>query len=469
MITHRTIGLTRMVLLTQAVILTVFFWVSFLVIQEVYAHDVMGNVDNYTVYNICIIVGLYIQDLSVSQISLATFTGSLTSALRRSMRQTFYSMGILVLYLVATKDATISRVFFMTVTCMTYVVNIAVNKTVAPRIAKWAFRGSKSSRGLLVGVPTKQEKLVDWIQNKKFLGFESVAVISASDPGLERLGVRWLEPELPLPGIVRELGITHVVLFSALESGLSEIRRWVNECEELGIRLLVQLDVERAFSHSVVTVEDDGFQFLALRDEPLENPFNQALKRIFDLCFALPVVVLILPCTTLIVWIIQRLYSPGPLFYRQERAGRQNRTFEIVKYRTMHVRNDDPSRQASVGDSRIYKGGYFLRKFSIDELPQFFNVLLGEMSVVGPRPHMPEHNTHFAEVMRNYHVRTYVKPGITGLAQVRGLRGEIHDEEDIIKRAEADIYYIENWSLYSDIRVVYRTIKAVVMPPKSAY
>ena len=135
----------------------------------------------------------------------------------------------------------------------------------------------------------------------------------------------------------------------------------------------------------------------------------------------------------------------------------------------MQVANPDPTRQAAKGDSRIYPGGQLLRKFSIDEIPQFINVLLGDMSIVGPRPHLLEHDEHFAHALLNYPVRGNVKPGITGLAQVRGFRGETKTAEDVIKRVESDIHYLENWSFLMDCWIIVQTAAQVVRPPPTAF
>jgi lipopolysaccharide/colanic/teichoic acid biosynthesis glycosyltransferase len=167
--------------------------------------------------------------------------------------------------------------------------------------------------------------------------------------------------------------------------------------------------------------------------------------------------------------LLQRLQSPGPLFYAQERAGFQNNNFRIIKFRTMHVNNPDATRQATRQDDRVFPAGKWLRKYSMDELPQFWNVLSGQMSVVGPRPHLHEHNERFSRVLQSYHIRTLVKPGITGLAQVRGLRGEAQDEAALVERIEADIYYLENWSFTGDLLIMLRTAWQLCHPPKTAY
>ena len=135
----------------------------------------------------------------------------------------------------------------------------------------------------------------------------------------------------------------------------------------------------------------------------------------------------------------------------------------------MKVDHGETAKQATDHDDRIFPGGRFLRRFSIDEVPQFLNVIHGEMSVIGPRPHLIEHNKHFAEALENYHSRAFVKPGITGLAQVRGFRGETKTMEDIEHRLESDLIYLENWSLLLDIGILWRTVLQVCFPPRTAY
>jgi len=232
---------------------------------------------------------------------------------------------------------------------------------------------------------------------------------------------------------------------------------------------LILSDLEEKLRHSVTHFEDGGFRFIGLREEPLENPLNQFLKRAIDVSIAVPIMVFIFPVLVLIVFVTQRLQSPGPLFHVQRRAGLQNRQFEIYKFRTMHSNNGELSRQASLEDKRIYPLGKWLRKLSIDEVPQFWNVLRGDMSIVGPRPHLIEHNQQFSKYMANYHVRTFVKPGITGLAQVRGFRGEARNNADIQNRVACDIEYLENWNLSLELAIIMRTFWHLVKPPHTAY
>jgi undecaprenyl-phosphate glucose phosphotransferase len=176
-----------------------------------------------------------------------------------------------------------------------------------------------------------------------------------------------------------------------------------------------------------------------------------------------------LPPLTLLVAIVQRRQSPGPIFFRQTRSARANKPFRIIKFRTMSATNYSPSKQATKNDERVYRFGRWLRKTSLDEIPQFLNVLWGEMSVVGPRPHMIVHNRKFEEIMASYRIRAFIKPGITGFAQVSGYRGEARTDSKILERVKLDIAYIENWSLWQDFIIVLKTAALTILPHETAY
>jgi putative colanic acid biosynthesis UDP-glucose lipid carrier transferase len=238
----------------------------------------------------------------------------------------------------------------------------------------------------------------------------------------------------------------------------------VEPIQHSGARLLIISDLAERLGHSISMFEDDGFHFFSLHEEPLENPFNRILKRAFDILFSLLVLVFLLPPLSAVVWVVHRFQSPGPLFFRQVRAGIQNREFLIWKFRSMNM---GPASGDSDGP-RIFPGGRLLRRYSLDEFPQFINVLRGEMSVVGPRPHLVEHNVQFAQVMSAFHIRAFVKPGITGLAQVRGFRGEARTVDAVSHRLESDMRYLENWSPLLDMGIVLRTAWQVLFPPDAA-
>lgn len=208
---------------------------------------------------------------------------------------------------------------------------------------------------------------------------------------------------------------------------------------------------------------------LSLREIPLDDVANKFGKRAFDIIFSLFVILFVMSWLTPIVAIIIKLESKGSVFFKQARNGLDYKEFICYKFRSMVPNKTADLHQVTRGDLRITKIGKFLRKTSIDELPQFFNVLLGDMSVVGPRPHMVSHTHMYAERIDKFMVRHFVKPGITGLAQVSGYRGEVESEEDIKGRVRNDIYYIENWNIAVDIKIIFKTIANVFQGEEKAY
>lgn len=195
---------------------------------------------------------------------------------------------------------------------------------------------------------------------------------------------------------------------------------------------------------------------------------NRVVKRTFDIIFSSIICLLILPLIP-IIWIIIRIQSPGPLFFAQKRTGVNGEEFMCYKFRSMHVNKDADKLQATKDDPRKFPFGEFMRKTNIDELPQFFNVLKGDMSVVGPRPHMLLHTDKYSELIQGYMVRHFSKPGITGWAQVTGYRGETKELWQMEERIRRDIWYNENWSIALDIEIIFRTIWSVIHPDKNAY
>lgn len=208
---------------------------------------------------------------------------------------------------------------------------------------------------------------------------------------------------------------------------------------------------------------------LTLRKEPLTRLHNILWKRIFDLAFSTLFLVTLFPIILLVVAIGIKISSPGPIFFRQRRHGRMGKEFDCFKFRSMTVNSQSDSKQATQNDPRVTPFGRFLRKTSIDELPQFINVFLGDMSVVGPRPHMLLHTEIYSEIINKYMVRHFVKPGITGWAQVTGFRGEIHSPEEMANRIKQDIWYIEHWSLPLDLYIIALTIYYIIKGDKKAY
>lgn len=201
---------------------------------------------------------------------------------------------------------------------------------------------------------------------------------------------------------------------------------------------------------------------------PLEDPLNRIIKRLSDVLMSL---VFLIPTALLfpIVACIIKIQSPGPIFFRQRRTGLDGKEFEMIKFRSMHVNEDADKVQATENDPRKFGFGTFMRKSNIDELPQFWNVLRGDMSIVGPRPHMLAHTMQYSQLIDKYMVRHFVKPGITGWAQVTGFRGETKEKWQMEGRVERDIWYIQNWTIWIDLRIIWMTVKTIFKHDEKAY
>lgn len=208
---------------------------------------------------------------------------------------------------------------------------------------------------------------------------------------------------------------------------------------------------------------------LSLRTIPIEDSLNLFIKRVFDIIVSSLVIVFFLSWLTPILAILIKSESKGPVFFKQKRNGLDYKEFYCFKFRSMKPNPEADIHQVRKNDIRITKIGKILRKTSMDELPQFFNVFLGEMSVVGPRPHMVSHTHMYAERIDKFMVRHFIKPGITGLAQVSGFRGEVESDHDIINRVKYDIFYLENWSILLDIKIIFLTIVNAIRGDRKAY
>ncbi|MEO5719154.1 MAG: exopolysaccharide biosynthesis polyprenyl glycosylphosphotransferase [Chthoniobacterales bacterium] len=466
MATQRTQGLYRLFLLCQIAIVAALFWFGVWLMVTFYSEGAELTWRRYSIYCTMLVLGLLGESLSREGSKRYFLQSELIRQHRLALRQTFASVGVLVLYLVATKDAFISRIFFFNFLPWLYIALLFSHHFLPEFLARKIFL--REEKTLLVGSTAKAAQLRRWLRRKAEMGLRTVGII-CEEP------LDGTEDNIPVLGgadrfrsAIEEHGVTQVIMLEFPQFTESN-RQLIATCDQLGVRLMIVSDLEEKLGHPVTHFDDDGVRFVGLREEPLENPFNRAVKRTIDFLLALPIMLFVFPPLVLIVWLAQRLQSPGPLFHKQTRAGIQNRRFDIWKFRTMHLENNDLARQATNEDERVYPLGKWFRKLSVDEIPQFWNVLRGDMSVVGPRPHLIEHNAQFSQLMANYQVRTFVKPGITGLAQVRGFRGEAQTSKDIQNRVACDIEYLENWNLTLECGIIVRTMVQLFVPPASAY
>lgn len=459
MIAPRTKGRIYVQSLMDGIVTLSLFWVCllvFIVLESGNPIYYLEFLDRYFVYSLLAFGIILLHGARTIYSNPRWWTPTMKESHHLSFNQVMNVAVGISLFLVATKDKGISRIFLFSWLPVLYGVLLACNRLLPLKIGQ-TFSKDGRDRAIFLGGRDSFEALWAWREYQSTLGTEFIeykANFSISDLShLEQL--------------IRRENATQVIVTEIPELKYN-LHYIIDVCERMGVRLLVFSNFENLFRHKVTFIEDSGLQFIALRDEPLESPHNRAIKRILDLAVAVPVVLFVLPLAALGIWLAQERQSPGPLFFRQQRSGLKGRAFTILKFRTMHVHGAPEARQVAENDPRLFAAGIWLRRTSLDELPQFLNVLRGEMSVVGPRPHLVEHNEQFATVMRNYYVRSAVKPGITGLAQVRGFRGETRTEADVIRRVESDIAYIETWSLSLDMVILVRTVWQMMRPPKGA-
>ncbi len=481
MISERQRGFYSIYVGIQGCLISISFVLCFFVFEIFYHKNLTGGLSNYVIYLVVLLGALFVTSAINASSDQPLLLGKAYRRFGTGMRQAFIVAAALVFFTVATKDQSISRVFLFTYIPV-FCTMLALCNAFLPRwLLSRIFKGGANEKCLLVRsddfFPTADQRspgdiwgrrILEWLKSQQNYGLEIVGYLGelqfeGISPGINRLGSSSNFRES-----LHATGATSLILIGTPSDGavLNEI---IDYCERQAVRLSVIQDFERNFGRPVCSFQIDGINLLQFRSEPLQNPLRRVAKRLLDIMISLPVVIFVLPLAAVIVRVLQLWYAPGSLIFKQPRNGRSNTIFQIYKFRTMYADNSTPSEQAKQGDSRIYKGGAFLRKYSIDEFPQFLNVLKGEMSIVGPRPHMPEHNKSWEIHYRPYHVRSMVRPGITGLAQTRGLRGEVCSDEEIKARVQCDIEYIENWSLLFDIGIIIKTLLQLRRPSDKAF
>ena len=473
MITHRLRGLINLHAVATTVIVAVFFLLCVLSTRYQPWIELLPNVE-LGLYLLAVVVGMIFSTRFVTVLGSRFHRLSWADAASLAFRQVTMVTLVVFTLIVATKDWNVSRVFLASYLVLTWGLLIFVNQIVPRALAKLAFSGHHLLPTLFIGRSRARSRLEHWLAQKEHLGIRPVGFLSdvpesvANNPRTE--GAQYLGLVRDLPRIIEERNVGQVILLD-LTAGPSETLRILETCQAAGCRLLIHNQIEEQVSVPLLPVIEDGHYFFTTQEEPLEDPMNRAVKRLFDIVVSLPVVVLVLPALSMLVLVMQRLQSPGPLMFSRSRGGQRGTEFTMLKYRSMRFEAPDArqeAKQAVRGDARIYPFGRFLRKTSLDEFPQFLNVLRGDMSIVGPRPHLPQHDVEFSQIARTYRSRQLVKPGITGLAQTSGYRGEITDPAVLHKRVELDIHYITHWSVWLDMVITINTVRHVFIPPKSA-
>jgi exopolysaccharide biosynthesis polyprenyl glycosylphosphotransferase len=468
MIAYRQRGLLNLHILLVTLLAVLWFFV--LVEGVNYVPYLPLNPDVRTlIYGIFIGVAMFSSSRSLGSKFCRFDEISLVNAAKIAVRQVLFVAFVSFGLVFATKDVGMSRAFLGNYLVTLWLVLVIANRRLPQLLSRIIFQKNRKVRALMIGSSARGVMLADWLRGKQHVGINLVGRLSKDSMPGDGLPDRLGNPS-ELARVIEEKGISQVVLLDGAHSNPS-LPEVLSICQAAGCRLLVYNDFLERLPVAMNAIIEDGHHFLTAQDEPLEDPVNRACKRVFDVMISLPVVILILPPLCLLVCVMQRLQSPGALFFARPRGGQRGNQFNMLKFRSMRVANRNANaeaQQAKYADARIFPFGHFLRKTSLDEFPQFFNVLKGEMSIVGPRPHLPEHDLEFSSVAKTYRTRQLVKPGITGLAQIRGYRGEITDPQLLHQRVKSDIEYITNWTIGLDIQITLATALQVLVPPPSA-
>jgi putative colanic acid biosysnthesis UDP-glucose lipid carrier transferase len=319
------------------------------------------------------------------------------------------------------------------------------------------FRRSKGfyvHRVFIIGMNDMSIFLRHLLNNNLMLGYEFIGYISDKPEESEDV----LGTMDQLTTLVTQHKIDFLFVTNSAYNDRIKSRELLAICKKLGVRLRFVPENQYWFKNSMNMESVGSLMIFNPQEIPLDNLQARFIKRLFDILFSSMVILFIISWLFPLLCVLVKLNSKGPVFFRQKRTGINNETFTCLKFRSMRMNIESDDKQASLGDDRITSIGHFLRKSNIDEFPQFFNVFIGQMSIVGPRPHMLKHTEQYSELIEYYRVRHYVKPGITGWAQVNGYRGETDKLWKMEKRVEYDMFYLENWTFWWDIRIILLTL-----------
>ncbi len=386
---------------------------------------------------------------------------------KHTMQAFAYFLGLVMLYLVFNKEADLSRLFIISV-LTSFAISLLVNRFL--HLALQHFFQNKDHivrKIMIIGYNERAKKLASYLEQEP-IKTEIVGFCEESSNVNELTHYPILSGLDNVIETSKQMQVTEI--FSTIspeqQSGIYSL---MNQADQACIRFRIIPDLNQFIRKPVHIDYLNDMPVLSLRKEPLDDVGNRIKKRFYDIFISSLVIILILswlvPLISLLIW----LESRGPVFFIQQRSGKNGKTFNCIKFRSMKVNNDANLKQATKNDSRITKMGSFMRKTNLDELPQFFNVFMSDMSVVGPRPHMLKHTDDYSKLIKQYMIRHFLKPGITGWAQINGCRGETRTVKEMNDRVQYDLWYLENWSLWLDTRIVFLTAFNMIKGEKNAY
>lgn len=329
---------------------------------------------------------------------------------------------------------------------------------VRPYIYKYALPKTLSSNILILGTQLQSSRLLDFTSRNSHLGFNVLGLLDDQPEVKTHEEMKILGSVDDLSRVLEQTRVDEIIVAWPLNR-MHEIDYVMQTADQQGVRVSLMPSLSGDIDFSIGVQNMDSLPILEVRQIVLDKFANAFIKRSFDILFASAVLILLSPLFLLIAMLV-KLSSPGPVFYKPFRNGQGGSKFTCYKFRTMRQCDDEQAGDRSTvrNDPRITPLGHILRKYDLDELPQFFNVILGDMSVVGPRPHRVFLNDTLKNVVERYMIRHYVKPGITGWAQVNGWRGPTETNEQRIERIRHDLWYIRNWSMWLDIKIIFLTV-----------
>ena len=354
--------------------------------------------------------------------------------------------------------ATYSRVFLFEYTALFYAFKVVFYYFLYLYLKNQREKGIHVNRAIIVGWNETGQLLHKLIDFNPMLGYKFLGFVDDNNP----VDTDILGKTDELERIIKEHHVEMVFVTISIFNESTKTKEFLRLCSKTGTRLRFVPDNQHWFKNRTNMDSIGELVLINPQEIPLDDYESYLMKRLFDIVFSLFVIVFIMSWLLPIVAILIKLNSRGPVFFIQKRTGINNRSFNCLKFRSMKVNNEADVKQATDGDDRITTLGNFLRKSNIDELPQFFNVLVGQMSVVGPRPHMLKHTDQYSKLIESYLVRHYIKPGITGYAQVTGYRGETDELWKMEKRVEYDMIYLEKWNFWWDIKIIGLTFIDVI-------
>jgi putative colanic acid biosynthesis UDP-glucose lipid carrier transferase len=451
----------RLAVLDVLVINIVFFSLQFLFMK--YKHNRM-NVEY--MYFIFFLNATWIAVAWLKNIYHERFIGSFEGFTKVSLHAYLYLLLMVIVFLFFFRLLLISRLFIIVVLS-----SIPVALLINRLLSLFAYHYLKKSerqdnKVVIIGYNTLSKKLVSYLSED---GINEIVGFCEEYQNIHELSNYPILSEVAdTLDVCKQYGVNEIYSTIAPEHNPG-LYKLIQGAEDNCIRFRIVPDLGFFIKKQIHIDYLKEIPIISLRKEPLDELGNRISKRIFDIVISFCVVVFILSWLIPLISLLIFLESRGPIFFIQLRTGKNNRSFRCFKFRSMHLNKNANTQQASRMDNRITRVGRFLRRTSLDELPQFLNVLKGDMSVAGPRPHMLKHTDEYSKLIGQYMVRQFVKPGITGWAQVNGFRGETRNIIQMQKRVEHDLWYLENWNLFLDIKIFFMTIFNVVRGEKNAF